>query len=297
MSLGGPLTRGATVVMMKRFSQSRYFDWIRKYQVNIGVCVPTGLNMFINRPVGLTAKDLPHLRFITSSSAPLLLEQWKKFEDMYGIPVAQGYGSSEGGWTCGSNGETRRHGSVGRPLCYQELRVVDGDGNTVPPGQPGEIIVGGKQLAMGYLMPDGTIERLPEGDWRTGDIGVVDSDGYVTITGRAKDLIIRGGVNIAPLEIDGVLMAHPDVAEAGTVGVPHDIYGEEVVSFVTCKAGIEGDTADILAHCRGSLAEAKMPKEIIFHGPMPSNARGKLDRNALLEEWLRRRDTALSVDG
>ena len=296
MSLGGPLTRGATVVMMKRFSQSRYFDWIRKYRVNIGVCVPTGLNMFINRPVGLTGKDLPDLRFITSSSAPLLLEQWKKFEDMYGIPVAQGYGSSEGGWTCGSNGETRRHGSVGRPLCYQELRVVDDDGNRVAPGEAGEIIVGGKQLAMAYLMPDGTVERLPEGDWRTGDIGVQDSDGYVTITGRAKDLIIRGGVNIAPLEIDGVLTAHPDVAEAGTIGVPHDIYGEEVVSFVTCAAGIEGDAAAILAHCRQSLAEAKMPKEIIFYGPMPRNARGKLDRNALLDEWKQRRDTALSVD-
>ncbi|MHA1108691.1 MAG: class I adenylate-forming enzyme family protein, partial [Alphaproteobacteria bacterium] len=260
MSLGGPLTRGATVVMMKRFSQSRYFDWIRKYKVNIGVCVPTGLNMFINRPVGLTAKDMPHLRFITSSSAPLLLEQWKKFEDMYGIPVAQGYGSSEGGWTCGSNGETRRHGSVGKPLCYQQLRIVDDQGDPVAAGEAGEIIVGGKQLAMGYLMPDGAIVRLPEGDWRTGDIGVMDRDGYVTITGRARDLIIRGGVNIAPVEIDGVLMSHADVAEAGTIGVPHEIYGEEVVSFVTCRAGIDGDEAEILAHCRVSLAASKAPK-------------------------------------
>ena len=291
MSLGGPLTRGATVIMMKRFSQSRYFDLIAKYRVNIGVCVPTALNMFISRPVGITAKDLPDLRFITSSSAPLLIEQWKKFEEMYGIPVAQGYGSSEGGWTCGSNGETRRFGTVGQPLCYQEVTIVDGDGRQVPAGETGEIVVAGRQFAYGYLLADGTIEKLPQGDWRSGDIGHMDKDRYVTITGRVKDLIIRGGVNISPVEIDGVIAEHPEVAEAVTVGVPHEIYGEEVIAYVALIPGANANAVEIIAHCGERLPALKTPKQIILCDALPKNARGKHDRIALLDDWMKENAT------
>ncbi len=296
MSLGGPLTRGATVIMMKRFSQSRYFDWIRKYRVNIGVCVPTGFNMFIARPLGLTGADLPDLRFMTSSSAPLLVEQWKNFEDMYGIKVAQGYGASEGGWICGSSGETRRFGTVGQALCYQELRIAGAEGEELPTGETGEIvIVGGKQLATGYLMPDGIVERLPPGNWRTGDIGVMDADGYLTITGRVKELIIRGGVNIAPLEIDLILSGHRSVDEAMAIGVPDDIYGEEVVAYVSLKPGARATAQEIMDHCGRLLPAFKTPKEIIIRDSLPQTARGKLDRNALLDEWKRARDAALTA--
>ncbi len=290
MSLGAPLVAGATTVMAKQFSATRYFDWLKHYRIHIGFVVPTVVNMLIERPVDITAADLPRLRFLTCSSAPLLEEQWRRFEDIYGITLAQSCGSSEGGNTAAHRGRARKIGTIGPAQKYQHIRIVDGDGDDVATGETGEIIVGGgRQQAYGYLLSDGAVERLPAAGHRSGDLGHFDADGHLIITGRAKELIIRGGVNIAPLEIDGVLMAHPDVAEAGTVGVPHDIYGEEVVSFVTLRSGADIAADDLLVHCRGSLAEFKMPKQIIFRDAMPKNLRGKLDRGALLEDWKRRR--------
>ncbi|HEY5607549.1 MAG TPA: AMP-binding protein, partial [Alphaproteobacteria bacterium] len=116
MGLGGPLTRGATVIMARRFSATRYFDWVREHRVNIGVCVPTGINMLLNRPHAARAADMPHLRFMTSSSAPLVVEQWRAFEDLYGVPIAQGYGASECGWIAGAHRDSRRIATVGRPI-------------------------------------------------------------------------------------------------------------------------------------------------------------------------------------
>jgi acyl-CoA synthetase (AMP-forming)/AMP-acid ligase II len=288
LGLGGPLTRGATAVLAKRFSSNRYFDWLRAFEINIGVCVPTGINMLINRRAGVRTADLPHLRFMTSSSAPLLLEQWKTFEELYGIPVAQGYGSSEGGWIAGSHRDNRRMGTVGRPLKYQTLRIVDQSGDAVPIGTIGEIqVAGAMQQGHGYLHPDGTIERLAEAGLRTGDLGFLDEGGYLYITGRAKDLVIRGGVNIAPMEIDNVLVAHPEIAEAATVGVPDPIYGEELVSYVTTRPDAALTADGVLAHCRAELPDFKMPKQVLFRKTLPKTDRGKLDRNALIEEWKR----------
>ena len=282
MSLGAPLVAGATCIMAKHFSASRYFDWLRDYDINIGFVVPTIVNMLINRPSAVTAADLPHLRFLTSSSAPLLEEQWRRFEEMYGIKLAQSCGSSEAGNTAAHRGADRKVGTIGPAQKYQDIRIVDGDGNRLPAGETGEIVVGGgRQQAFGYLLPDGTVERLPEDGHRTGDLGFFDADGHLHITGRAKELIIRGGVNIAPLEIDAALAAHPDVAEAGAVGVPHPVYGEEVIAFVAARPGAFPTEEALLAHCAGRLPDFKAPKRIILLDELPKNARGKLDRPAL----------------
>jgi acyl-coenzyme A synthetase/AMP-(fatty) acid ligase len=288
MSLGAPLVSGATCVMAKHFSRSNYFDWLKDHDINVGFVVPTIVNMLLNEPVPVTGEDLPHLRFLTSSSAPLLDEQWRAFEEKYGIVLAQSAGSSEGGNSAAHRGADRTIGTIGRPLKYQDIFVIDGDGNRLPDGETGEIIFGGgKQQACGYLMPDGSIERLPEDGHHSGDLGFIDADGNLHITGRVKELIIRGGMNIAPLEIDAVLVRHPAVAEAGAVGVPHPIYGEEVVAFVACLPGMSPSAEVMLNHCRGALPEAKMPKEIIFIDSLPKNSRGKLDRNALADLWKR----------
>ena len=265
MSLGAPLIAGGTTIMAKRFSQSQYFFWLKEFKINIGFVVPTMVNMLLNRPQNSNICALPELRFLTSSSAPLHEEQWRQFENFFGITLAQSCGSSEGGNTAAHRGADRKVGSIGPQLKYQDVRIVDSVGNLLKQGKTGEIIVGGgKQQAFGYLLPDGKIEILPEGGHQTGDLGYVDSDGHLHIVGRAKDLIIRGGINVAPLEIDAVLVLHRAVFEAGTVGIPDEIYGEEIIAYVSCKKGIKVRPNDIMEQCSKALPAAKCPKKILF---------------------------------
>ena len=285
IGLLGPLTCGATAVLARRFSRARYLEWIRDHGVTIGACVPAGINMLLSEPVELRGADLPNLRYITSSSAPLLSEDMKDFEQRYGITVAQSFGASELGWVCGSNGADRKVGTVGRPAKHQHVEIVNEDGDPLPSGSVGEIrVTSATQRMAGHLLEDGTIERAPPGPRMSGDLGFLDDDGYLVITGRARDVIIRGGVNISPLEIDGVLAEHPDVAEACTIGVPDPIYGEAVVSHVVAVPGTAPSERALLAHCAARLPPAKAPARVIFRDALPRNSRGKLDRNALRAE-------------
>ena len=286
MGLGGPLVRGATVIMARRFSRRRYFEWIAGNGVNVAVCVPTAINRLLSEPVDVRPEDIASLRFVVSSSAPLLEEHWRAFEERYSTRVIQGYGSSEGGWTCGQPVDARKFGTVGKPLKHQLLWIVDPGGERLADGGTGEIVVGGgKQQASGFLSDDGEVEMRDPEPLRTGDLGFIDEDGQVVITGRVKDIIIRGGVNIAPLEIDAALASHPAVAEAATVGVHDRIYGEEIVSYITLKSGTVVSVEELAEHCRGILPEFKTPKEIILADSLPKTPRGKLDRKALVAQW------------
>ena len=285
MSLGAPLFAGATVYIAKKFSRSRYFDWVRDYCITIAVSVPAILNMLINEPVNIRGEELPDLRFVMTSSAAMLPKRWREFEDMYGMTVCQSCGCSEAGLMFSHRGVRRKIGTVGLPLKYQTLRLLDQNGREVGPGQAGEITVSGPQLSYGYLKPDGSIQRLRESGHRTGDLGVIDEHGHVTIVGRLKDLIIRGGVNISPLEIDNILSRHPDIIEGASVGIPDEIYGEEVVAYVVARPGSKLSATDVIAHCGRFLPPFKTPKAIRFIDDMPKNARGKLDRAALTAEW------------
>ena len=286
LSFLGPLCRGATLYMARRFSQSRYFEWIREFGITVAACNPTAINMLINRPIPVSGADLPHLRYITSSSAALMVADWKAFEEMYGIRIAQGYGSSEAGWIAGSNERTRRMGSVGRPHAYQNLAIVDDEGNPLPAGEIGAIELGRHpDNEFRYLAEDGSYRVNARGRARTGDLGYLDADGYLHITGRTRDLIIRGGINIAPTEIDNLVLQMPEVAEAATIGVPDRIYGEEVVVYVVRKPGAALDEVAVLAHCEAVLPHAKRPKQAVFRAELPKNERGKMDRQALVAEW------------
>jgi acyl-CoA synthetase (AMP-forming)/AMP-acid ligase II len=142
--------------------------------------------------------------------------------------------------------------------------------------------------AFRYLADDGTPKVSERGRMRTGDLGFLDEEGYLHVTGREKELIIRGGVNISPAEIDAVLMREPEVVDAATVGVPDDIYGEEVVAFVVLRPGAALGADDILAHCAALLPAFKAPKRIVLSEALPKSERGKLDRGALVEMWRRR---------
>lgn len=279
---------GATVLLGRKFSRSRFFADIARHKATVATGNPTVLNMLLQGGDSVRGADLPHLRFITSSSAPLLVEEWKRFEERFGIPVAQGYGSSETGWIAGCTDKTRRFGSVGRPLPYLRAGIVDRDGQALPAGEIGHVQVGAyPNGAFRYIGEDGQICVNAVGRTLTGDMGFLDADGYLHLTGREKDLIIRGGVNISPLEIDGVLLQMPGIAEAATIGVPDRIYGEEVVSYVVLGAGAAPDETEIRAFAGQRLAAFKTPKKIVFSAGLPKTERGKLDRKALAAEWLR----------
>jgi acyl-coenzyme A synthetase/AMP-(fatty) acid ligase len=289
MALGAPLIAGATTVIARKFSSSRYFDWLKQHEINIGFMVPTIVNMLLSAPPALTGADLPKLHFLTCSSAPLFPEPWQAFEKTFGITLCQSGGSSEGGNTAAHRGKNRKLGTLGPPLKYQTIRIVDDHGVEVPRGELGEIIVaGGLQQAFGYLNADGSIERLPRDGHHTGDLGKIDEDGHLVIVGRKKDLIIRGGVNIAPLEIDAVLHEIPGVQEAAAAGVPDPIYGEEVACFITLSPGVSLSGDAVLTYCRGKLPAFKVPKSVRFVSELPKNARGKIDRKALVDLWLDR---------
>jgi acyl-coenzyme A synthetase/AMP-(fatty) acid ligase len=277
-----PVNRGATLVLAEKFSASRFFTHLRDHAVTIATGNPTTLNILLNSETHPKRDDLPKLRFITSSSAPLLLDEWKRFEQKFVIRVAQGYGASEVNWIAAISGEQRRLGTVGRPFAYHDVAIVDGDGRRLPAGEIGHVEVGGwPDHPFRYLAEDGEVRTHARGRIRTGDIGCLDSDGFLTLSGREKELIIRGGAKISPVEIDACLMQCAEVVEAATIGVPDAIYGEEVVSYVVGRPGATLDTDALLRHCAAILPAFKAPKQIVLASALPKTERGKLDRKAL----------------
>ena len=290
------VNRGATLVLSEKFSARRFFQHLRDYDVTIATGNPTTINILLNSEQTWQGQtwhrdSLPKLRFITSSSAPLLLEEWKRFEQKFGIPVAQGCGASEVSWIAAIPGEQRRLGKVGRPLAYHDLAIVDAEGRRLPAGEIGYVELGGlgDRHPYRYLGDDGEVKTHSRGRFRTGDLGSLDADGFLTLSGREKELIIRGGAKISPVEIDSFLMQHADVIEAATIGVPDKIYGEEVMSYVVARPGTSVDADALLRYCAGALPAFKAPKRIVLSDSLPKTDRGKLDRRALAERW--RHDT------
>jgi acyl-coenzyme A synthetase/AMP-(fatty) acid ligase len=285
LSLGVTLQAGATLVLAPRFSRRRFFDWVRDYRVTISAGVPTVLQMLLEEPLPVTRDQLPTLRFMLSSSAPLAPERQLEFERRYGIPVVQGCGMTEAGFMGINPPDARRVGSIGPVVPYLEAWFVADAGRRRPPGREGELVVRGLQMASAYLTGRGSLVPIPQDGFRTGDLGYTDGSGYLYLTGRKKDLIIRGGVNIAPMEITTALLAHPAVAEAATIGVPDEVYGEAVVSFVVPRSGASPDAAELLAHCRNRLSEFKLPREILVVERIPKTEREKVARERLLAVW------------
>ena len=285
LSLMPWLQVGSTMHIAQRFSRSRFFKWIREYGISFSAGVPTVVNMLLNDPPPEADRNVPSLRLMTCSTAPLSPDQWKLFESMYGVTLLQLYGMSEAGWICGNRHYRRRMGTVGPHAKHQEFVITNGEGEQCPPNVEGEITIGGPQTCMGTISPEGTFEDLSKARIKTGDLGMMDDDGFVTVTGRTKDLIIRGGVNIAPLEIDNVLLRNPKIREAAAVGVPDRIYGEEIVAYVSVKEGEVLDEEDVKSWCAGALPEFKSPKQVFFLDDLPKSDRGKVRRDDLKEFW------------
>ncbi|HEX8136180.1 MAG TPA: long-chain fatty acid--CoA ligase [Pyrinomonadaceae bacterium] len=284
-----PLYAGGSTVVSPRFSASRFWKIISDYEVTSFGSVATMLARLLSAyPEGVPAGlKTDQLRFAMCGSAPVPAEILKRFEETFNCLVIEGYGLSES--TCRSTfnppDERRRPGSCGMPI-GNEMKVVDEEDREVSDGQLGEIVLRGENILKGYYKNEAaTREAFRHGWFHTGDIGYRDTDGFFYIVDRKSDMIIRGGENIYPREIDEVLYSHPAVAAAATIGVPDSVYGEEVAAFIVLKEGARATEDEIIAYCRERLADYKCPKSVHFVAEIPKGPTGKLLKRELSRQY------------
>jgi len=282
VSVLAPLLAGGHTTIAGRFDPRRFFDLVEQHRPTFFSAVPTIYSMLAALPADVTP-DTSSLRFAICGAAPMPPQLIDAFETRYGVPIIEGYGLSEG--TCASttnplNG-VRKPGTVGVVLPGQRIAILDADGKPVSAGVVGEVAIAGPTVMRGYLnRPDETAETIVDGWLHTGDIGFLDAEGYLTLVDRAKDMIIRGGENIYPKELESVLYTHPAVREAAVVGRPDPVYGEVPVAFVTAHSGTEPTPDALTTHLIESVAKYKRP-EVILIDEIPKNPVGKIDKPAL----------------
>lgn len=282
----GLLIQG-TLLLIPRFDIEQMLEVIHKHRPTVFPGAPT-LYIAVNNHPEAANYDLTSIRACISGSAPLPLEVQEKFEAITGGRLVEGYGLSEASPVTHSNpirGQ-RKIGTIGVPIPSTDCRILDLEtGETVPPGVVGEIAVSGPQVMQGYWnRPEETQQVLRNGWLLTGDIGVMDEDGFFRIIDRKKDVIIAGGYNIYPREVEEVLYEHPKIQEAVVVGVPDPYRGETVKAFIVTKAGETLDEKELDRYCRERLAVYKVPKYYEFRSELPKSAAGKILRRYLKEE-------------
>jgi len=278
-----PLLSGGRVTVAGRFDPRSFFARVTASRPSYFSAVPTIYTMLLGLPED-PAVDTSSLRFAVCGAAPASAELLARFEQRYGVPIIEGYGLSEG--TCASTANPlhgpRKVGTVGIPLPGQKIRIAGPDDNPVEQGKPGEVLIAGPTVMRGYLnKPEETAKTLVDGWLHTGDIGYLDADGYLVLVDRAKDLIIRGGENIYPKEIESVAYQRPEVAEVAVVGRPHRLYGEVPVMFVSPAAGQTIDIDELRSYLAVKLSKYKQPVTITVLDSLPKNAVGKLDKPSL----------------
>ncbi|KAA8554010.1 MULTISPECIES: class I adenylate-forming enzyme family protein [Pseudomonas] len=283
-----PLSSGGRVTMRKRFNVDTFFDDVESLQPSYFSAVPTIYAMLSSLPCEVKP-DTSSLRYGICGAAPASAELLQKFEDRFGFPLLEGYGLSEG--TCASTMNPfdglRKVGTVGLPLAGQRIAIADPRGLHLPQGEIGEVLVQGANVMRGYLgKPEETAKTIIDGWLHTGDIGRIDEDGYLAIVGRLKEMIIRGGENIYPKEIEDALYEFPGVLEAAVLGVPDDTFGEIVVAYVTFRSGSTGTHEDLNEHCTYRLTRYKRPSMINIIDSLPKNAVGKVDKLRLRKMWI-----------
>jgi len=240
--------------------------------------VPTMYSALLNHP-GRDAYDTSTLKVCVSGGAALPGEVMRAFEEAFNCPILEGYGLSETSPVASFNppDRPRKVGSIGIPIDGVEMKVVDDDDNDVPAGEVGEIVIRGHNVMKGYWeMPDASEEAMRGGWFHTGDMARVDEDGYFFIVDRKKDLIIRGGFNVYPREVEEVLYEHPAVREAAVIGFPDESLGEEIGAAVALKEGAEADAGVLKAYVKEQLAAYKYPRRIWFVDELPKGPTGKI---------------------
>ena len=287
-ALLAPLSVGGEVYCPTGFNALKFFGWMDEVKPTWYTGVPTMHQAILLRAPGNADVIRNHrLRFIRSSSSSMPVTVIEQLESLYGIPVIEAYGMTEAAHQMASNAlppRPRKPGTVG-PAAGPEIRVVDTTGATVPPGAPGEIVIRGPNVMTAYENNPTANADAFYGDWfRTGDQGTMDAHGYVTITGRLKEIINRGGEKISPREVDEIMMAHPAVHQWVTFGMPHAMLGEEVAAAVVLKQGAQASDAELRDFAKVKLADFKVPKKILILQEIPVGATGKLQRIGLAQK-------------
>jgi long-chain acyl-CoA synthetase len=278
-TLNTAVAAGATLTVLPRFDPARALRMLADHRVTVFAGVPTMYSALLHVP-DRADYDVSALRIGVSGGAAMPVEVLRQFEDAFGCIVLEGYGLSETSPVASFNhpDRERKPGSIGTPIRGVEMRVVDADGAQVPQGEVGEIAIRGHNIMRGYWhKPEATADAMTTDGWfRTGDIGRVDEDGYYYIVDRKKDLIIRGGYNIYPREIEEVLYEHPAVAEAAVIGMPHAELGEEVGAAVVLKPGASAGADELRGFVKAQVAAYKYPRRVWFVDALPKGPTGKI---------------------
>jgi long-chain acyl-CoA synthetase len=285
-ALNAAVLTGATVTLLPRFEPGRALEIIARDHVTVFEGVPTMYIAMLRHP-DVSTTDLSSVRVAVSGGSALPVEVLHEFERVFGADLLEGYGLSETSPIVSFNrvGHLRKPGSIGTPVDGVEVRMLDPEGNEVPPGEVGEIAVRGHCVMKGYWEdPEATAAAIPDGWFRTGDLARVDGDGLLFIVDRKKDVILRGGYNVYPREVEEVLYEHPAVAEAAVIGVPDDLHGEEIVAVIGIKAehapaddaAREALSAGIVDFARNRMAAYKYPRRVVLVDALPKGPTGKI---------------------
>ncbi len=277
-TMNAAVCSGAAITLLPRFDPAKALEILERDGCTVFEGVPTMYGALLHHPDRDQA-DVSCLRVCASGGASMPAEVMRGFEEAFGCKILEGYGLSETSPIASFNhpDRERKPGSIGTPLAGVEFRLVDDDGADVDPGEIGEILIKGHNVMKGYWKrPDATAESIKDGWFATGDMAKVDEDGYYFIVDRKKELIIRGGYNVYPREVEEVLYEHPAVREAAVVGVPHDEWGEEVGAAVALKDGESVDEGELIAFVKEQVAGYKYPRRIWFVDELPKGPTGKI---------------------
>jgi len=277
---------GATMVLLPRFDPNTALETMQREQVTFFAGVPTMYWALAGADPTKhdIAKIAGNLRIAVSGGAALPVEILERIDAMYGVRIREGYGLSETSPVATFNhpGRPAKPGSIGQPVWGVDVKLIDKDWHDVPDGEAGEIAIRGHNVMKGYLgRPDATAAAIRDGWFRTGDIGTRDADGYYAIVDRAKDMIVRGGFNVYPRELEEVMMTHPAVSLVAVVGVPHPSHGEEVKAFVIRQPDADVTEAELVAWCKENMAGYKYPRMVEFRETFPMTSTGKVLKREL----------------
>ena len=282
-SLNAGVLAGSCLTLIPRFDGGRALAVVERDRVTVFEGVPTMFSAMLHAP-GRDDHDLSSLRLCVSGGSAMPVEVMRSFEATFGCIVLEGYGLSETSPVASFNHPhaERKPGSIGTPIRGVELRLVDDQGADVPAGEVGEIAIRGENVMKGYWQrPEDTATAIPDGWFRSGDLATVDADGYFSIVDRKKEMIIRGGYNVYPREIEEALYEHPAVAEVACIGIAHPELGEEVVAAVALKPGASAEPEELREFARARVAAYKYPRHVWLVDALPKGPTGKILRRAV----------------